>query len=320
MSIRNLDFLFDPASVAVIGASSRPGSVGATVWRNVVGGGYAGRIDAVNPRLKEIDGHPVHADLAALPAAPDLAIVCTPAATVPGLIAELGGIGTRAAIVVSAGLSGEQRQAMLDAARPKLLRILGPNCIGLLAPPIGLNASFAHTGALPGEIAFISQSGALVTAMLDWARASGIGFSHFVSLGDSLDIGSGIRLRTATLNHPGGATGYRLEFGGRSACYVTDTEHREGELDAAILGLIADADLVIYDATYTDDEFARFRGWGHSTWQEGIRLCEAAGAHRLVAFHHDPEHDDETLDRIAADMEKQRSGSLVAREGLVIDL
>jgi len=191
MSIRNLDFLFDPASVAVIGASSRPGSVGATVWRNVVGGGYAGRIDAVNPRLKEIDGHPVHADLAALPAAPDLAIVCTPAATVPGLIAELGGIGTRAAIVVSAGLSGEQRQAMLDAARPKLLRILGPNCIGLLAPPIGLNASFAHTGALPGEMAFISQSGALVTAMLDWARASGIGFSHFVSLGEGADVDFG---------------------------------------------------------------------------------------------------------------------------------
>ena len=79
-------------------------------------------------------------------------------------------------------------------------------------------------------------------------------------------------------------------------------------------------DLVIYDATYTDDEFARFRGWGHSTWQEGIRLCEAAGARRLVAFHHDPEHDDEALDRIAADMEQRRSGSLVAREGLVIDL
>ena len=89
---------------------------------------------------------------------------------------------------------------------------------------------------------------------------------------------------------------------------------------AAVLDLIAGADLVIYDATYTDEEFERFHGWGHSTWQEGVRLCEAAGAKQLVAFHHDPDHDDEALDRIGAALEHRRAGSLVAREGLVITL
>jgi phosphoribosyl 1,2-cyclic phosphodiesterase len=146
-----------------------------------------------------------------------------------------------------------------------------------------------------------------------------IGFHDFVP-GETIPIGDRIVVRTASLNHPGGSTAYRVDFAGRSACYVTDTEHVPGAPDPKVLDLIRGADLVIYDATYTDDEFARFRGWGHSTWQEGIRLCEAAGARRLVAFHHDPEHDDEALDRIAADMEQRRAGSLVAREGLVIDL
>lgn len=146
-----------------------------------------------------------------------------------------------------------------------------------------------------------------------------IAFNDF-DAGEVLTLDAGIRLRTACLNHPGGATGYRLEFGGRAACYVTDTEHREGELDAAILGLIADADLVIYDATYTDDEYPRYRGWGHSTWQEGVRLCRAAGARRLVAFHHDPDHDDDLLDRIAVELEAALPGSLVAREGMQIEL
>ena len=146
-----------------------------------------------------------------------------------------------------------------------------------------------------------------------------IAFNDF-DAGETLSLDAGIRMRTASLNHPGGATGYRLEFGGRAACYVTDTEHRDGELDAAILDLIADADLVIYDATYTDDEYPRYRGWGHSTWQEGVRLCRAAGARRLMAFHHDPDHDDDQLDRIAIELEEAFPGSLVAREGMQIEL
>jgi phosphoribosyl 1,2-cyclic phosphodiesterase len=113
---------------------------------------------------------------------------------------------------------------------------------------------------------------------------------------------------------------YRIEFAGKAACYVTDTEHVPRRRDRTILDLIAGADVVVYDATYTDGEYDRFRGWGHSTWEEGVRLCEAAGAGRLVAFHHDPDHDDATLDAIAAALERRRPGSLVAYEGLVIAL
>ena len=191
MSIRHLDHLFDPASVAVIGASQRPGSVGATVWRNLHGGGFKGRCFAVNPRHSSFDGEPVYARVADLPEVPELAILCTPPATVAGLIEELGAAGTRAAVVLTAGLDKAQRQAMLDAAKPHLLRILGPNCIGMLVPHRGLNASFAHVDALSGELAFVTQSGALMTAMLDWARSRRIGFSHLVSLGEHADVDFG---------------------------------------------------------------------------------------------------------------------------------
>ncbi len=191
MSIRNLDSLFDPSSIAVIGASLRAASVGATVWRNLTTGQFKGELYAVNPKHKNLAGHAVAARVADLAQAPTLAIICTPAATVPGLVAELGKKGTRAAIVMTAGMDKVQKQAMLDAARPHLLRILGPNCIGLLAPHIGLNASFAHIDALPGELAFVSQSGALVTAMLDWAQGQSIGFSHFVSMGEHADVDFG---------------------------------------------------------------------------------------------------------------------------------
>lgn len=191
MSIRHLDSLFDPASVVVIGASERPGRVGSTVWRNLREGGFRGALMAVNPKYGQLDGLPVAASVHDLPAAPELAVICTPPASVPGLIDELGAIGTRAAIVMTAGLSSEQKQAMLDAARRHLLRILGPNCLGLLSPHIGLNASFSHVDAAPGTLAFVSQSGALVTAMLDWARGRGIGFSHFVSLGEHADVDFG---------------------------------------------------------------------------------------------------------------------------------
>ncbi|MBA4211707.1 MAG: GNAT family N-acetyltransferase [Polaromonas sp.] len=191
MSIRHLDALFSPASVAVIGASMRPASVGGTVWRNLNNGDFKGQLYAVNPKHAELGGVKTFASVADLPAAPELAILCTPASAVVDLITELGARGTRAAIVLTAGLTAQQKQAMLDAAHVHTLRILGPNCIGMLVPHLGLNASFAHTGALPGELAFVSQSGALVTAMLDWAGSRGIGFSHFVSLGERADVDFG---------------------------------------------------------------------------------------------------------------------------------
>lgn len=191
MTIRHLDRLLSPTSVAVFGASNRLGSVGTMVWRNLRAGQFSGPIYAVNPKHTALDGVPVFAKAADLPSAPDLALLCTPAHTVAQLVAELGALGTRAVIIVTAGLSAAQKQAALDAARPHLVRLLGPNCIGLLSPHIGLNAGFAHTDALAGELAFVSQSGALVTAMLDWAKSRGIGLSHLVSLGEHCDVDFG---------------------------------------------------------------------------------------------------------------------------------
>lgn len=191
MSIRNLDSLFDPASIAVFGASQRVGGVGATVWRNLSTGSFKGALYAVNPKRPELKGYTVVASAADLPEAPALAVICTPPETVVGVIEDLAKLGTRAAVVLTAGMTKDQKQAMLDAARPHVLRILGPNCIGLLSPHRGVNASFSHINAQPGELAFVSQSGALVTAMLDWAQGRGIGFSHFVSMGEHADVDFG---------------------------------------------------------------------------------------------------------------------------------
>jgi acetyltransferase len=191
LSTRNLDALLNPASVVVVGASARPASLGATAWHNLRAGPFKGAVLAVNPRHQRLDGQIVHARVADLPSPADLAVICTPPASVPGLVAELGAAGTRAAIVLSAGLDAAQRQAALDAARPHLLRLLGPGCIGMLSPHIGLNASIAHTDAAAGELAFVSHSGSLCSAMLDWARARAIGFSHVVSLGEHADVDAG---------------------------------------------------------------------------------------------------------------------------------
>jgi acetyltransferase len=198
MSIRHLESLFQPSSIALIGASDQPHSLGTVILRNLQSAGFKGPILLVNPKRPRIGGQLVWPDVASLPGVPDLAVICTPAATVPALIAELGAKGTRCAIIISAGLHTNApdglrtlQQAMLDAARPYLLRVLGPNCIGLIIPGIGLNASFAPGNALPGKLAFVTQSGALATAMLDWANSRNIGFSHFVSLGDSADVDFG---------------------------------------------------------------------------------------------------------------------------------
>lgn len=195
MTIRNFDKLMKPHSVALIGASPRPGSVGGVLTRNLLHG-FEGRIGLVNPRHAEIFGHAVVPSAKALGFVPDLAVVATPAATVPGIVAELGRIGCKAAVVISNGFGssaeGKARtQAMLDAARPHLLRIVGPNCVGLMVPPIALNASFAHLDPLAGSIAFLSQSGAIITSVIDWAKPRGLGFSCLVSMGEMADADFG---------------------------------------------------------------------------------------------------------------------------------
>ena len=197
MSVRNLDKLFNPGSVALIGASPHAGSVGAVIARNLRRAGFAGEVMFVNPNHHTIDGLIVHPNIPRLPRSPDLAVIATPAETVPSLIGELGERGTCAAVIITAGFAelGERghslQQAILDAAKPRLMRIIGPNCVGIMVPRVGLDATFSHLAAPAGHIAFISQSGAMVTAMLDWAVSRSIGFSHVVSLGGMADVDFG---------------------------------------------------------------------------------------------------------------------------------
>jgi phosphoribosyl 1,2-cyclic phosphodiesterase len=137
--------------------------------------------------------------------------------------------------------------------------------------------------------------------------------------GDSFSLGD-VRIHTAPLNHPNGATGYRLEYGGKALCYVTDTEHVIGSPDQNILALIEGADLVIYDSTYTDDEFPDKVGWGHSTWQEAVRLCRSANAERLAIFHHDPSHEDGFMAVVEESARKTWESAFVCREGMRVEL
>jgi acetyl-CoA synthetase (ADP-forming)/acetyltransferase len=190
MSIRNMDSLFEPGSVAIFGASLRPDRMGTQVMNNMAESGFAGAIWPVNPKYQELRGIPCYPRLASLPRAPDLATVCTPPETVAGLVAELGARGTRGAIILTP-VDDAVRKQVMKAARPHLLRILGPGGIGLVAPPAGLNASAAHVGAKPGKTAFVAQSATVMTAVLDWARQHGIGFSRVVSLveGGDIDLG-----------------------------------------------------------------------------------------------------------------------------------
>lgn len=138
--------------------------------------------------------------------------------------------------------------------------------------------------------------------------------------GETLTPRPGIKVMTAALNHPGGATGYRVEFGGRAMAYITDTELSADEIDPALLELARDASIVVIDTTYTDEELPEHVGWGHSSWQQAVRLANEAGVGKLYLFHHDPEHDDDVMDRIAAAAAKARPGTMVAREGLLIEI
>jgi acetyltransferase len=189
MSVRDLEHLFHPTSVAVIGASERQHSVGGAVMRNLLQGSFAGPIMPVNPRRQAVAGVLAYKDVDSLPVVPDLAVLCIPAASVLPAIGRLIARGTRAAVVLAAGktLSAD----LSEAVRGSQMRVLGPNCLGLMVPAAGLNASAGPLAALPGRVAFVSQSGALCSAVLDWARPKGIGFSHFLSLGEAADIGFG---------------------------------------------------------------------------------------------------------------------------------
>lgn len=198
MTIRNLDKIFDPHRVAIIGASDTPTSVGYTVLRNLVGSGFRGVVYPVNPKRESVQGIHAYKDIPSLPYPPDLAVICTPAKTVPDLVDECGQAGTRGLVIISAGFrevgdEGRKLEQEIVTRQKKYdgMRIVGPNCLGVIVPGISLNASFAAATPKKGHIGFISQSGALCTSVLDWALDEGIGFSYFVSVGNMLDVSMG---------------------------------------------------------------------------------------------------------------------------------
>jgi acetyltransferase len=192
-----LDAVFAPASVAVIGATSRPNTVGRTILENLLNGGYQGKVYVVNPNHDEVLGVKAYRNIRDTPEKVDLAIVATPAATVPQIIRECVDAGAKSAVVISAGFKerGAEGAALEKQIREQLrlgsMRLIGPNCLGLINPAIGLNATFAKGAPQLGNVAFLSQSGALLSAILDWSRREAVSFSAIVSTGSMLDVGWG---------------------------------------------------------------------------------------------------------------------------------
>ena len=191
MSTYRLNSLLAPNSVALVGASPRSGSVGRAIISNIRASRFEGPFGVVNSRYREIDGIPTVRRLSELPFVPELVVVTTPAPTVPEIVAEAGQLGSAGAIIISAGLghgAGSLAEAADRAARASHMRLIGPNCLGILMPTINLNASFAAHMPRAGNLALISQSGAIATGMVDWAAHRNVGFSGIISVGDQLDV------------------------------------------------------------------------------------------------------------------------------------
>lgn len=192
-----LDVFFSPKTVALIGATEAEGSVGRTILKNLVGSPFGGVVFPVNPKRPSVLGIQAYPSVSDLPEPADLAVIATPAAAVPGIIRECADAGVKGAIIISAGFkeagpSGValERRILTEARRGKM-RVIGPNCLGVMCPPTGLNATFAGTMARAGSVGFISQSGALLTAILDWSLQERVGFSAFISIGSMLDVNWG---------------------------------------------------------------------------------------------------------------------------------
>ncbi len=189
-----LDFIFAPRNVAVIGASESEGSVGRTILWNLISNPFGGAVFPVNPKRNSVLGIHAYPKIADVPTQVDLAVVVTPALSVPGVIEECVQAGVKGAIIISAGFkeigkAGAQlEEKILRRARSAQMRIIGPNCLGVMSPITGLNATFAKGMATPGNVGFISQSGALCTSVLDWSFRENVGFSAFVSVGSMLDV------------------------------------------------------------------------------------------------------------------------------------
>ncbi len=195
MSVVNLEYLFSPRSVAVIGATNNPANPGNIVMRNIMAGGFGGPVMPVSAEAEAISGVLTFPSIHSLPKAPDMAVVASPLPEIPEVVRELRKKGARAAVMVGPGFTDlspdeaeEIRTTILDIANPPDIRILGPKCLGFMVPSLNLNASLAHAAAKSGKVAFISQSDSLFATVLDWARDKGIGFSHLVALGRRIDV------------------------------------------------------------------------------------------------------------------------------------
>lgn len=192
-----LTSLFEPASVAIIGASERAGAIGTVLIANMRAAQYRGALFAVNPKRSRVQGVPCFPSISKIPQRVDLAVIATPPQTVPQLMVECGLAGIRAAVIITAGFGetgaagARLERAVMDNARRHGVRVIGPNCLGIMRPELGLNATFARGNALPGALALVSQSGAVCTAMVDWAQPNKVGFSSVVSMGGSRDIDFG---------------------------------------------------------------------------------------------------------------------------------
>src|SRR3984893_4239028 len=193
-----LDVFFSPKTVAVIGATENPGTVGRTVLWNLVTSPFGGTVYPVNPKRPSVLGVKAYPSISDIPEQVDLAVIITPPPSIPGLIRECGENGVQGAIVISAGFKeigpegAELERQLLVEAQKANIRIIGPNCLGVMCPLSGFNATFATTIARPGSVGFISQSGALCTAVLDWSLKEMVGFSACVSVGSMVDVGWGV--------------------------------------------------------------------------------------------------------------------------------
>jgi acetyltransferase len=194
---RPLDVFFEPHNVAVIGATETPASVGRTILWNLINSPFGGTVFPVNPKRTSVLGIRAYPNMAAVPDKVDLAVIVTPAKTVPGVVHDCVAAGVKGAIIISAGFKesgkagAELERQVLEEARRGRMRIIGPNCLGVMRPLSGLNATFATTIARPGNVALVSQSGAICTAILDWSLREQVGFSAFLSIGSMLDVGWG---------------------------------------------------------------------------------------------------------------------------------
>jgi len=190
-----LRILFNPKTIAVIGATDSPDRVGYALMRNLIGQGYNGIVYPINPKRMSVFGVRAYPSVSKTPDKIDLAVVATPAPTIPDIVRDCGKAGVEVMVIISAGFMemGEEGKKLFaevfETARRYNIRIVGPNCLGFMVPKISLNASFANKIAMPGKLAFISQSGALCTSILDWSVREKVGFNYFVSIGSMGDIG-----------------------------------------------------------------------------------------------------------------------------------